>query len=232
MAYLDAQTSINASTDTSRAGIESKQFDSVQTLGNMGKHIGLHDDAQASLYAAQAQSFADDVRISFFGGTPDGSTDLKRFNDSTYVNTNFGGDVVIDSVLADAINSKSEQVVIYSVKDIKISNTVTQLNAILVADGKVDTCAEADQGGDNGQLLENCYNSLVINGVVYSKRSIALDRVYGGGSVNGMNLDPGTLMQRAEIFSFDPKIVEWGYDYKRETQPYTTTYIEELSTRY
>ena len=75
-------------------------------------------------------------------------------------------------------------------------------------------------------------NPLVINGVVFSNGDIALDRVYGGGSTDGMNLDSNTLIQRSEIFNFNPEIVEWGYNYKHKTQPITTTYIEELSTRY
>ena len=216
------------------AGLKIGDFDSIQTLGNMNSEIGARNDAK--VYAAQARTYANNVIATFFTGEASSTCVLGSSYDgcSTFVNANYNDDVVINSAFAGTINDAANNghVIIYSKRNIKISNAVTELNATLIADGKVDTCEEADQGGDNEQLLYNCSNSLFINGIVYSEKSIALDRIYGGGSVNGMNLDANTLMQRAEILNYDPKIVRWSYDYKRQTQPLTTTYIEELSTRY
>lgn len=235
VAYTNPQASINATAAWNLGGLNKEYFDSPQTLGNMSDEVGLQDEAEASLRASQMQSFVDDVKSTFFAGTPGGSETIMPLNDGkTFINTNFDGNVVIDSELAETINKKANEgmVLIYSEGNIEISNDVQSLKAVLIADGIVDTCFEKDQGGDNGQLLDYCYNPLVINGVVFSNGDIALDRVYGGGSTDGMNLDPNTLIQRAEIFNFNPEIVEWGYNYKHKTQPITTTYIEELSTRY
>lgn len=235
VAYTNPQTSINATAAWNLGGLNKEYFDSPQTLGNMSDDVGLQDEAEASLRASQMQSFVDDVKSTFFAGTPGGSETIMQFKDSkTFINTNFDSDVIIGTELASDINSKANDgmVLIYSTRNIEISNEVQYLKAVLIADGKVDTCSGANRGGDNGQLLDSCYNPLVINGVVFSNKDIALDRVYGGGSTEGMNLDPNTLIQRAEIFNFNPEIVEWGYNYKHKTQPITTTYIEELSTRY
>lgn len=230
-AYDNPQTSRNASVSYDGAGLKIDDFDSIQTIGNMKSGIGARNDAK--VYAAQARIYADSVITTFFNDDL-GAGPIVDAGGATYVNANYDSDVAINSDLAELINeaAKNGQVIIYSKHNIKISNAVTELNATLIADGKVDTCEEADQGGDNEQLLHNCWNSLFINGVVYSEKPIALDRIYGGGSVDGMNLDANTLMQRAEILNYDPKIVKWSYDYKRQTQPLTTTYIEELSTRY
>lgn len=235
VAYANPQTSINATAAWNLGGLNKDYFDSPQTLGNMSDKIGLRDEAEPSLRVSQMQSFVDDLKSTFFAGTPGGSETIMPLNDGkTFINTNFDGNVIIGTELANDINTKANEgmVLIYSQGDIKISNGVQYLKAVLIADGKVDTCFEKDQGGDNGQLLDYCYNPLVINGVVFSNKDIALDRVYGGGSTDGMNLDSNTLIQRAEIFNFNPEIVEWGYNYKHKTQPITTTYIEELSTRY
>ena len=235
IAYTNPQTTINATAAWDLGGLNKGYFDSPQTLGNMSDEVGLQDEAETSLRASQMQSFVDDVKFTFFAGESGGSGIIESPNDNkTFINANYDGDVIIGTELAGDINSKANEgmVLIYSNKNIKISNEVQYLKAILIADGKVDTCSDADQGGDNGQLLDSCYNPLVINGVVFSKGDIALDRVYGGGSTEGMNLDSNTLIQRAEIFDFNPEIVEWGYNYKHKTQPITTTYIEELSTRY
>ena len=235
IAYTNPQTTINATAAWDLGGLNKGYFDSPQTLGNMSDEVGLQDETEVSLRASQMQSFVDDVKSTFFAGTPGGSETIMPLNDGkTFINTNFDDDVIIGTELANDINKKANEgmVLIYSNKNIEISNEVQYLKAVLIADGIVDTCSEANQGGDNGQLLDSCYNPLVINGVVFSNGDIALDRVYGGGSTDGMNLDSNTLIQRAEIFNFNPEIVEWGYNYKHKTQPITTTYIEELSTRY
>ena len=237
LAYLSPQTDKNQPANSNDAGKSSSEFDSPQTLGNMDDKIGLQNPSDATVYAGQMKQFVENIKSTYFATKQTGGF-LVKVNDRTYVNTDFDNDVVIDAAKAAEINSHKDEdalVFVYSAKNIIISNDVAELHANLIADLSVDTCAEAQQDskGKNGELAEKCSNALVITGVVYSENAIALDRVFGGGSSYGSEtLDPDTLVQRAEIFSYDPKIVKWGYEYKNNTQPLTTTYIEELSTRY
>ena len=127
IAYKNAQTAINAGAAPDQSGLDTSQFDSLQTLGNISSDVGLIDNAQTARYASQAQSFAEDVKATLFNDASDDATTLKKANNITYVNTNFDGDVIIDKSLADEINSKSEQVVIYTLlQNIKISNKKSQ----------------------------------------------------------------------------------------------------------
>jgi hypothetical protein len=183
------------------------------------------------------KSFVENIKSTYFAEKQTCDSFLCQIG-NTYVNKNYDTQVTIGAAEAEEIKSykdKDAQVFIYSQQDIVIKNEVTELYANLIADGKLDTCGEGDHKTDatSGKLVDNCNNVLVVNGAVYSEGEMSLDRVFGGGSSYGsMSLDSSTLVQRAEIFNFDPKIVKWGYDYKHEVQPITTTYIEELSTRY
>lgn len=247
IAYIEAQSGINAGVSHDRAGKEKNQLDSPQTLGNMDKNeIGLRDSTEASVYANQMTEIANNIKSTFFTDPmPAGGPFLVEYPGThTWVNLNYKDDVWIGGAEADAINNHrlaGDQVIIYSDKNIMIENTVMNLDAMLVANGKVDTCyivddsgnkMDVDQGGDNSQLLNHCHDNLTVNGAVYSKEAIELDRTYGGGSETDLNLREDTLVQRAEIFNFDPRTVKWGYDYDNGNQPLITTYIEELSTRY
>lgn len=247
IAYIDAQSGINAGVSYDRAGKTKNQLDSPQTLGNMNKsEIGLRDSTEASVYANQMTEIANNIKSTFFTDPmPVGGPFLVEYPGThTWVNLNYKDDVWIGDAEAVAINYHrlaGDQVIIYSDKNIMIENKVTNLDAMLVANGKVDTCyrvdesgnkIDVDQGGDNSQLLSHCHDNLTVNGAVYSKEAIELDRTYGGGSETDLNLREDTLVKRAEIFNFDPRTVKWGYDYDNGNQPLITTYIEELSTRY
>ena len=247
IAYIDAQSGINAGASYDRAGKKKDQLDSPQTLGNMDKsEIGLRDSTEASVYANQMTEIANNIKSTFFTDPmPVGGPFLVEYPGThTWVNLNYKDDVWIGDAEAVAINYHrlaGDQVIIYSDKNIMIENKVTNLDAMLVANGKVDTCyrvddsgnkIDVDQGGDNSQLLNYCHDNLTVNGAVYSKEAIELDRTYGGGSETDLNLREDTLVKRAEIFNFDPRTVKWGYDYDNDNQPLITTYIEELSTRY
>lgn len=233
------QTQKNQTSNYEHAGLIAGRFDSPQTLGNIDDSIGLQDSAATSIYIDQMKSFVENVKSTYFAEKQTCGSFLCLIGNNTYVNTNYDADeVTIGDAEAKEINGykdKDAQVFIYSQRDIVIKNEVTELYANLITDGKLDTCAEGDHKTDatSGKLIDNCYNVLVVNGAVYSEGEMSLDRVFGGGSPYGsMSLDSSTLVQRAEIFNFDPKIVKWGYDYKHEVQPIMTTYIEELSTRY
>lgn len=232
------QTQKNQMENYEYAGIGKDQFDSPQTLGNIDSAIGLQDSAEASVYIDQMKGFVDDIKSTYFAEKQECGEFLCRIG-NTYVNTNYDSKVTIGDFEAAEINSHKDedaQVFIYSQQEIVIKNEVTQLFANLITDSALDTCEEGDHKTDDardGTLVDKCPNILVINGAVYSEGEVSLDRVFGGGSPYGsLSLDSGTLVQRAEIFNYDPKIVKWGYDYKHENQPLTTTYIEELSTRY
>ena len=120
----------------------------------------------------------------------------------------------------------------------------------IVDPATIDTCAgsgeyngttyvlDRDNGTNlgNAHLLANCSKQLQINGAV-ATREIKLDRVYGGGSL-GYNeatgdstLDPSTLPDRAEIFSYDPRLNYWSYELTKKERNYEASYLKELTPR-
>jgi hypothetical protein len=120
----------------------------------------------------------------------------------------------------------------------------------IVDPATIDTCAgsgeyngttyvlDRDNGTNlgNAHLLANCSTQLHINGAV-ATREIKLDRVYGGGSL-GYNeatgdstLDPSSLPDRAEIFSYDPRLNYWSYELTKKERNYEASYLKELTPR-
>ena len=64
--------------------------------------------------------------------------------------------------------------------------------------------------------------------------ALKMPRTFGGGSVleNGEFVkDPNTLVQRAEIFNYDPSVVEWAYRESQKNPHLETTYTETLAPR-
>jgi hypothetical protein len=87
----------------------------------------------------------------------------------------------------------------------------------------------------NQNLLEHCNKALFINGPVIVKGKLQLPRTFGGGSVmdaeGKISADPKTLAQRAEIFNYDPSVVEWAYKESQKNPHFETTYTETLAPR-
>jgi hypothetical protein len=152
-----------------------------------------------------------------------------------------------DSQLDNLGNWGNPKQLIVIADSISISNEVSKVNAWLIADGKgLNTCSSyfVDKNNGNQDLLENCNNSLVINGPVIVKTNnptvpnekLQLPRTFGGGSKkssDGENFekDLESLTQRAEIFNYDPSVVEWAYKESQKNPHLETTYTETLAPR-
>lgn len=150
-----------------------------------------------------------------------------------------------------AIPDTSRQLIIVA-KSIEIASDVNEVNAWLIVDGgEFNTCAghiidqpnhpENPNSYGNMELLQECYNSLFINGPVILKTGSAsghypvqLPRTFGGGSKpdgDSFVRAPETYVQRAEVFNYDPEIVEWAYNESRKEPQIVTTYTESLTPR-
>lgn len=92
------------------------------------------------------------------------------------------------------------KLILYAEKDILISCDVGRVDAVLIASGKVSTCAEANN--DNQNTRERSLKQLVINGAVIAAKLDAL-RTYGAAT--GAN-----SIVPAEIINFDPTLYRWG----------------------
>lgn len=75
--------------------------------------------------------------------------------------------------------------------DINIASNVTQIDAVLIATGRVYTCAGSGEPGVNGngnlRIEGGCANRLIINGAIISGGSPVFHRTFGGGNVSGVN---------------------------------------------
>ena len=150
-----------------------------------------------------------------------------------------------------AIPSTSKQLIIIA-KSIEIESDVNEVNAWLIVDGgEFNTCAghiidqpnhpENSNSHGNMELLQECYNNLLINGPVILKTGstsgynpVQLPRTFGGGSKpdgDSFVRAPETYVQRAEVFNYDPEIVEWAYNESRKEPQIVTTYTESLTPR-
>lgn len=112
-------------------------------------------------------------------------------------------------------------------KNINISCTVTRVDALLIADGTVDTCTDT-----NGNSIYNTNDprlsrQLVINGAVVANELIP-SRTYGAAT-GSESITP------AEIINFDPTLYRFGNSTRNSTDDSTgrleVTYIRELAPR-
>ncbi|MDO4730471.1 MAG: hypothetical protein Q4A96_04745, partial [Candidatus Saccharibacteria bacterium] len=218
LAYHGPQFFVNEQADPSEAGLnKDAKCIGIETVGNINcrNQVGL-DSGEAYSYASRAYSVKN--QIAGKNGT-----------------TKHNGTLIIDSNVSK--NADGSTPIIYA-DNIKIHPDVTEINAILIADGNLDTCYledkqnETTQGKTEGNsgLKDLCYKQLVVNGAVFAE-NITLDRTFGGGSY-GDSVIPQSLIQRAEIFNFDPAYVSEVYEQSMEDDPITTTYIKELPSRY
>lgn len=144
-----------------------------------------------------------------------------------------------DSHLDDLSYWGNPKQLIIIAKDILIDKSVSRVNAWLIVDGgTLNTCNDyeinAPEDKSNQNLLDFCNTQLFINGPVIVNGNLTLPRTFGGGSVleNGKFVkDPNTLVQRAEIFNYDPSVVEWAYRESQKNPHLETTYTETLAPR-
>ncbi len=178
------------------------------------------------------------------------SSALPTISENTFYVLYSKGKITIDQDIENDANKSV--VVIYSEGGIDITDNVSRVDAFLIAYDPdksippgIDTCHVerqnesgnyvdiARKGASNGNqtLLEYCSNPLQVNGAVLT-HSITLDRVYGGGSESEIDdLDPKYLVKRAEIFSYDPRIVFWSFDFTWNEKNANSSYVVELTPR-
>lgn len=147
-----------------------------------------------------------------------------------------------DSHLDDLSQWGNPKQLIIIAPSILIDGNVTKVNAWLIVDGgELNTCSINGIGATPGDenTLDNCNNPLIINGPVIVRSTLntalKMPRTFGGGSkVNEKGefvKDPETLVQRAEIFNYDPSVVEWAYRESQKNPHLETTYTETLAPR-
>lgn len=134
---------------------------------------------------------------------------------------------IADNIVNDANAGVLEdlpKVVIYA-KNIYISCSVTRIDAVLIAEGEVNTCSNGE--GDSPVINDAARsNQLKINGAVIAGKLIA-NRTYGAATGN-------YSMVPAEIINFDPTLYLWGKSVSENeaNMSLLTTYLHELSPRY
>ena len=111
------------------------------------------------------------------------------------------------------------KVIVYAKGDIIIDCSVTEIDAVLIADGAVKTC-----NSDDIDARENS-NRLYIFGAIIAD-SLTVNRTYGAAT--GAN-----SIIPAEIVNFDPTLYLWGNVNMEASgsSNITTTYVRELSPR-
>ncbi|MDO4508193.1 MAG: hypothetical protein Q4B65_02305, partial [Candidatus Saccharibacteria bacterium] len=118
------------------------------------------------------------------------------------------------------LSSDISKLVIYA-NDITINCGVEQVDAILIAEGNVNTCPST--GGINAEERSKQLN---IRGVVISE-SLDLNRTYGAASGSNSNVS-------AEVINYDTSAILWGRYMagSAESDTLTVTYQHELAPRY
>lgn len=127
----------------------------------------------------------------------------------------FYGDVETEKQFSSA--NQVPQLIIYTKGDINILPGVKEINAILIAEGKINTCANDD--------LSQCYDQLRINGSLIANK-IEFNRTYGA-SVGSYSVVP------AEIINYSPTLYLWSGAESRNliNESITETYTRELAPR-
>lgn len=249
LAYATPQSTPNSAGDYTADGIkDTGELRVPQTLGNTASpDYGIGSDAENALqlskkFAENIKGYCYDESGNASGNCsvlPDGATSIDNsYSGLVLYKANSNSSFTIPSNIYN--NSENAVIVIYG-KNIKISNAATQIDAMIIAEDGLDTCDEGDKDSKTGNqaLLEKCNNDLIIKGAVYSRGKLSdtenhllLDRSKGGGSFEGETLSPNSLSQRAEIFSFDPRIVKVSQDIHESLDVTEIQYIKEIAPRY
>ncbi|MBR2710625.1 hypothetical protein IKF02_03290 [Candidatus Saccharibacteria bacterium] len=130
---------------------------------------------------------------------------------------NVKGDIGYDKSVGMALSSYIPKLIIYAGGNIGIDCEVESIDAILIAEGKVDTCANFSASSEDKQLT--------INGVVIADQ-VEFNRVYGAG----VGANSGVP---AEIINYDISALLWGRYVAGSSQSnkLTMTYQHELAPR-
>ena len=134
-----------------------------------------------------------------------------------------------DIVNADrAVNSDSDfrQIIIIADGDITIDQGVKRVDAWLIAQGVINTCAVNGAQNANDVNMKNCNNQLRVRGGTASK-GLRLWRTAGS---DGTAKD--TLANPAEIFNQSADTYLWAQSQSGGVGKIVTTYTKELPVRY
>jgi len=134
-----------------------------------------------------------------------------------------------DIVNADrAVNNDSDfrQIIIIADGDITIDHGVKRVDAWLIAQGVINTCAVNGAQNANDVNIKNCDNQLRVRGGTVSK-GLRLWRTAGS---DGTAKD--TLANPAEIFNQSADTYLWAQSQSGSVGKFVTTYTKELPVRY
>ena len=134
-----------------------------------------------------------------------------------------------DIVNADrAVNNDSDfrQIIIITDGDITIDQGVKRVDAWLIAQGVINTCAVNGAQNANDVNMRNCDNQLRVRGGTVSK-GLRLWRTAGS---DGTTKD--TLANPAEIFNQSADTYLWAQSQSGRAGKIVTTYTKELPVRY
>ena len=123
------------------------------------------------------------------------------------------------------------QVIIISDGDINIANTVTRIDAWLVAKGNVNTCKDYVVG-EGDFAADRCASRLTINGPVYAG-NVNLLRTFGANKNDqDKNGEPAnTLAEEAERINLPGSSIIFAGKEATSSEP-NTTYLKKIPTRY
>lgn len=131
-----------------------------------------------------------------------------------------GGRVYIDKDIKKA--NINEQFVVVSDGDIYIGKDVTRIDAILLARGRIITCANGFSNDRNYMKDENCEKQLIFNAPVIAANGLRLYRTHGSG-YNSKNVP-------AEVFNY--RLDNYLWSANNYSSNLKTTFTRELPVRY
>ena len=237
LAYANAYTK-NYPNDAGDFNVDGGRGSSNYYPQSVGNKDGSNSSSDASEIYKLSSKFADSL-ISYCGDSESTSTGECTFansvpDDGNGIYVYNGGFPIANNI----INNSKNAIMVIVGDNVAINKDVTRVDAIIIARNSFDTCAgdgnDRNPADGNQDLLENCNNQLVINGAVKTAGgdNLKLDRTFGGGSITGEDkLNPSTLMQRAEIFNYDPRIVKVSQDIWEKTDATNVQYVKELAPR-
>ena len=208
----DAESSI-------KTNILSENIDASQAK-TVSNSVDLSD---TSSYNSPVKTDAKEVRRTHSNGNLTISASTALPQKTTHIISVDGDLTIASNLIYDqstyVSSSQIPQYIIYAKGDINISCSVAEIDAILISDETIYTCADA--GGDDDRARST---QLKIKGALIADK-LTLGRTYGA-SVGKYSEEP------AEIIDADPTTYLWGMNEATETPTLTTTYLRELAPRY
>ena len=125
-------------------------------------------------------------------------------------------------------------------KNINISNNVTQLDGVYIAQsGKVNTCSAVSENGSGFNLSMKpgsaCNgNAIKINGAIVSEENVILNRTYGGGDLSTPSREDNRKAA-AETINYTPNTFLVPYylgNLGGDIEGFKTTSATSLPVRY